>query len=258
MDNLRMQPGAAYLDYDKLWQFLRGQPELKGKPFPQESDRKAWDAACKDYSQLSRAVVLSADLIMSKAKHGPLFNFILHPLRLDLSHRLGRRFGHDRFFEVKMSPLAGDRLAKERPELGSEAYKTIVSWLTREAHTFLGRQWRSFYAKDGRSRRKHVSISGTDIDVKLSHLIYLYAEDGLGFQSSRPLPSRGEIMHGPIKMTVPSLIAWLVHTDENKAQPYLKLFSRISLGKWLLAHRLLASTSSVTSSLLTSWCVDQF
>lgn len=232
MDSLRVHDPRELLNYDKLWAFLKGQPALRDKQLPHRSETAAWDAACKDFRHLSKMVVLSASLVLSNLRDGPLFSFQLQPLKLDMSHRLGRRFGHDRFFEMKLPTLVGSKFAKQMPEMEGTGSRLVISWLVREAHEFLGRQWRPFYVKDGRVKRKNTSIlEKMQSDPSLSHRMYFYAENGIDFIDENVIHPKDSSPEKRCKMSVSDLITWLIHPEENKMQPYLKLFSRISLGK---------------------------
>jgi hypothetical protein len=137
-------------DYDALWNLLKTQPALSSNGFPEKSDRDAWTASLDKFHQGFRGVILSAKLEFNGSQAGPLLNFQLQPLKLEISHRLGRRFGNDRFLEISVPNLSGyklPRLLKDAELSGrGEAFrKVIVDWMTREIHGFLSISWGAFY-----------------------------------------------------------------------------------------------------------------
>jgi hypothetical protein len=102
-------PEPAILDdYNILWRFLKSVKALERKPFPERCSETIWDLASEssNFAQGFRGVVFSGSLRFdneASTSSSPLFRFRLEPMKLDLSHRLGRRFGHYRFFESKVS-----------------------------------------------------------------------------------------------------------------------------------------------------------
>lgn len=101
-------PEPAILDnYNILWMFLKSEKALERKPFPERCSENIWDLASEssNFAQGFRSVVFSGSLRFdneASRSSNPPFRFRLEPMKLDLSHRLGRRFGHDRFFESRV------------------------------------------------------------------------------------------------------------------------------------------------------------
>lgn len=224
-------------EYDSLWSLLKNQPALKGKQFPQKSDRNAWTASLDKFHQGFDGVILSAKLQFNNSQQGPLFDFQLQPLKIEVSHRLGRRFGNDRFMEMRIPSIYAQRVPKllkdaEQAGQGKACRKVIVEWMTREEHNFLGITWGAFYLKDSKKKPK-LKHSGVDGEAYTgsSYCVYLFATDGVGFQASDALPLKGEPPQRHTKMTVAAMVNWLIPLEENKQRLSLKLFSRIALGK---------------------------
>lgn len=101
-------PEPAILDdYNILWRFLKGVKALERKPFPERCSEIIWDLASEssNFAQGFRGIVFSGSLRFdneASTNSNPTFRFRLEPMKLDLSHRLGRRYGHDRFFESRV------------------------------------------------------------------------------------------------------------------------------------------------------------
>lgn len=224
-------------DYDSLWNLLRAQPALKGKDFPEKSDRDAWTSSLDKFHEGFHGVILSSKLKFNNSPGGPFFTFQLQPLKTDISHRLSRRFGNDRFLEMSIPSLSGNKLPKLLKDArlsghGEACRKAIVEWITHEQHKILGITWGSFYLKDGTKKRKKLKLSvDEEVDNHPTYTLYLFATEGLGFQAGNSIPPKGELPHRHTKMTVAAMIKWLIPLEENKQQHLIKLFSRIALGK---------------------------
>lgn len=162
------------------------------------------------------AVILTASLDYSPSQAGPLFLLRLHPLKLDKSSRLNRRFGSDRFFEI-LIPSPHNRKAPKILK-DSVAVDTVIHWLTRERHSFLGRRWAAFFTSDGDYRKpvKDVRTTSGDVEPVRKERIHLFAESGRHVS--------------PGVSSVEQMLDWLLQFKRNEDQPFLKLFSRIQLG----------------------------
>ena len=105
--NIDFPEPAILDDYNILWRFLKGVKALERKPFPERCSETIWDLASEssNFAQGFRGIVFSGSLRFdneASTNSKPTFRFRLEPMKLDLSHRLGRRYGHDRFFESRV------------------------------------------------------------------------------------------------------------------------------------------------------------
>lgn len=156
MDSLHFQYEPILNDQTKLWDRLRRLGAFEGKVFPEKTRSEAWNAAISDsFRSTDQVVVLTASLALSSARAGPLFKLTLQPLRLDLPHRLDRRFGSDRFLELIIpSPYTKDvkNLSKGNH---SAIIDSIHNWLVKDSHVLLGRTWKSFCTKPATPKKLH-------------------------------------------------------------------------------------------------------
>ncbi|KAI1175802.1 hypothetical protein F4777DRAFT_296968 [Nemania sp. FL0916] len=238
MDDLRFLNEPIPNDQAGLWKFLGRLKAFEGRSFPEKSKPEAWKAAMSDhFRSVDQAVVFTASLAPNLAKDGPLFKLSLQPLRLDLPHRLDRRFGSDRFLELIIPSLHTKDMRAMRKYYELDVEDAIISWLVNEPHVLLGRVWRSFFIKSAAPKKMHKddTLRPETITI-LQERIYLFAEDGNDF-------SRTEVMHAisprsqantaRTKMKLEDVLDWLLQIKQNKKtrqQPVCKLFSRIALG----------------------------
>lgn len=200
-----------------LWQHK----EFQGKPFPEATSDSAWAAAVlgdQAYAlPFDQQVVYSASLDFSKPDP-KLLSLRMHPLKLDQSYRLARRYGADRFIELLLPSPDTSNLPAFIKDHGS-FFEAMVQWLV-GSHAFCGREWKAFYTKSGGSRKPQRDIQfGPDPKPVYKDRIYLFAED-----SRTPLRK---------------MLLWALHLrhSKNTSQPVLKLFQRIALGKSAVASR---------------------
>lgn len=119
---------------------------------------------------------------------------------------------------------------------GSAAIRAIYQ----QPHEFLGRQWSAFYIRDAGHRKpvKDVKLE-KDTETRYQERLYMFAEDGIGFERGKRRRSSQRIARGMahVPVTVASMLDWLLHlrSDKNRKTPFTKLFSRIQLGKSPLA-----------------------
>ncbi|KAL3417199.1 RNA-dependent RNA polymerase [Phlyctema vagabunda] len=218
-------PDAVNLqDYDVLWTYLKSLPALKDKPFPEKCRYEVWKCALEDFRQGFDGVVLSGSLRFNASlKRGPLFSFQLAPLKMELSHRLGRRWGNDRFWELDMPNLTGssrDRMPPLLQQLGKEGREILLQWLIDEPHHLFSRAWQPFHVKpkDGKARKIEVTEAQAD-EGTTAHRVYLFAIKGRG------IPATGEAG----ELSIFNLLDRIRLIRKNEDQPFLKLFSRTSL-----------------------------
>lgn len=155
------------------------------------------------------------------------FKLILYPMKFDQSHRLGRRFAHDRFLEISIPLLTGTKDVPESPK-SAGALQTVHQWLIADNHLLAGRKWEPFFVKEKEKKKRRDENNIKDLEeLDPSFNLYFFATDGAGFidESSTPWPSVGH----PI-MTLHQLLDQVRPTRENENQSYLKLFARLSLG----------------------------
>ncbi|KAI1114849.1 hypothetical protein F5Y14DRAFT_450706 [Nemania sp. NC0429] len=238
MEDIHLQYDPILNDQTKLWDRLRRLSAFDGKSFPEKSKPEAWNAAMSDHFRMTdQIVVLTASLSLNAAKVGPLFKLSLQPLRLDLPHRLDRRFGSDRFLELLIpSSNSKDLKALSRGN-ESAVIRAIQTWLIEGPHFLLGRVWRSFCIKQATPKKiyKDDTLRPETITI-LQERIYLFAEDGNDFILTEVKPSispKLQTTTSHTKMKREHLLEWLLQiqqNEKNRKQSVYKLFSRIALG----------------------------
>ncbi|RDL40876.1 uncharacterized protein BP5553_00855 [Venustampulla echinocandica] len=173
-------------DYDALWQFLKSHPMLKDRPFPERSSKEAWEAAATGYRKGGLGVVLGGSLEFNESAAGPLFQLRLKPLQLELSHRVGRRLGNDRFLEIDMPHLTGRGLPKLLQDLGVRGQDAVFQWLVDTPHSLFSRCWNPFFCKPADRKTKKAQKTSKKIfktDSELAHRVYFFAVSGTGLET---------------------------------------------------------------------------
>jgi hypothetical protein len=234
MADIKFPPIKAFEDYDKLWLFLRNLPQLQGKAFPLKSDLVAWEAAKTNFTSNSAGsevgVVLSGSLTYDMSDSmSPLFQFKLKPLTLEKKHRLSRRLGEDRFIQIDMPDLHGRFLPKLLQ--GDRGQEILFKWLVGRRHWLFRRRWRVFHCKP-KERKDKGDKKKRDKQSDPSHCVYFFAVDGQGILppvSSTPINFEPPDERKTV-IEINALLNMIRLTGENTHQPYLKLFSRTSLG----------------------------
>ncbi|KAI3336350.1 hypothetical protein HD806DRAFT_527959 [Xylariaceae sp. AK1471] len=233
MKDLHFQYEPILNDQNRLWERLRRLKIFEGKSFPEKSRPEAWSAAMSDhFRSTDRVVILTASLALNPSKDGPLFKLSLQPLKLDLPHRLDRRFGSDRFLEIIIPSTYSRDMKKYEP-----AIDIIHNWLVRGVHVVVGRIWSSFYTKQALPKKIHKDDTlKPEVVTILQERIYLFAEDGNDFrraEATQSVSPRLELSSSHTKMKRRHLLDWLLQIQqnrENQKQSVCKLFSRIALG----------------------------
>lgn len=222
--HMGVELGSVSLTYDTRWKDQKALRSALGKAFPGKSlpsaaDSDAWDAATKCTPDKDQHVVFVASLEFAPVQSSSPLRLRLQPPKLDKPHRLGRKYGADRFLEMLVPSPDPSNLPsslKEKP-----FYDELLDWLTREPHEFAGRIYRPFYLKPGGQRTppKHL-IFGPDPRPTYMDRIFLFAEDGVDI-------SRDERPSTPLG----SMVCWALDLKggKNGAQPVLKLFQRLAL-----------------------------
>jgi hypothetical protein len=221
---------VSFEEYDALWKFLQNHKSLREKPFPEKCGQDIWDIASDElqFRQGFRGIVLSGAITFNADAGGPFFQFKLEPMKLDLSHRLDRRFGHDRFLELDIPQLDGRFVPRFLKDLRGRGRDIIINWLiggqSTPGHLFVGSQWKPFFVKPkDRKDRKQVFWKESSDDVEeaaVAHRLFFFAVDGVDFTAG-----------GHQAIEIPELLESIRPTWLNKKQPFLKLFSRTALGK---------------------------
>lgn len=231
-----VDPGAFELPYDeewtnqdKLWSSLQSLEAFRGALLPQKSDPRAWSTSLGNCFQSGNdVVVLKASVLPIKTCGRPNFRLQLQPLQLTKGCRLHRRFGSDRFLEVIFPALESWGFPKSH-----NTREVTARWLTQKGHSFAGREWTAFWIGSQESSQASNRLSiGSKIPIQ--QRIHFFAEDGFGFVPSPSrdlLPSREAASQKRIVCRRKAMLNWHLRFAQNKTQSYLKLFSRIQLGK---------------------------
>ncbi|KAI0015356.1 RNA dependent RNA polymerase-domain-containing protein [Xylariomycetidae sp. FL0641] len=229
---LRLQYDPALDDYARLWQRLRALPIFEGKSFPEKSRSEAWSAGMSPgFRSTDQIVLLTATLSANLSKQtGSPLRLRLEPLRLDLPHRLARRFGSDRFLELVIPSLSSQELR----HFGDEALDKIRQWLVRDSHVLLGRDWTAFYVKPSLPKKvtKDDTLKPETMTIPQER-IYMFAENGDEFSRTEGTSPQGETVNAHTIMTRGCLLEWLLQisrSEKNQKQSIFKLFSRVALG----------------------------
>ncbi|PNY29791.1 RNA-dependent RNA polymerase 1 [Tolypocladium capitatum] len=229
--DLAYEPSESWHDQFKLRGRLANHGPFLGKGLPHASEPQAWALALNSFQSQTKAVTLSADLVYRSDDTGPFFELRLNPLKLELGHRLNRRFGADRFIEITMpSPTS----AKDRPT-GVKDDKNhadkITRWLASgKPHYFLGRSWVSYFI---RRFKKTIQSNGQPKTLYLER-VYMFAADGNNFRvpyTRGGIPPPEEALTPSIrtKLKLSGLLEWAYRIQHNATQPITKLFSRMAL-----------------------------
>ncbi|KAI3396950.1 hypothetical protein diail_11563 [Diaporthe ilicicola] len=232
--SLDIQYDESLADLDNLWHTLKSHPSFQGKRFPAKSDPLAWhDGLYNNFESGGDAVVMqTATMHATKSKHGPAsLQLELHPLKREQGSRLLRRFGSERFLEVRI-PSIDTWLADEE-----EAEDLLARWLANESHPFMDRNWSAFFIRE-RSEKSEVKDVQRGQEAREARVIFnervlFFAESGRNLLKARPTNSALSKARAPTAQEACSrsdMLNWLLNFNENRDKPYLKLFSRIALG----------------------------
>ncbi|KUJ08214.1 uncharacterized protein LY89DRAFT_338204 [Mollisia scopiformis] len=217
-------------DYQTLWAFLKSLPPLRGKSFPERCSDEIWACALKDYEKGFYSVSFSGSLSFNTTSLDPMFQLRLDPLKFEYSHRLGRKFGHDRFLELSIPQLTGRHIPKavqrlaDSLEVGQWKSK-VFDWLVDSRHPLLGRKWQPFFTKpkDRTSKRREATTS------EAIYRVFFFAVDGFQFVNNTALMSNPDYSLGHPSMSIRRLLDHVRPTRANIHQTYLKLFNRTTL-----------------------------
>ncbi|KAI9791581.1 MAG: hypothetical protein M1816_003667 [Peltula sp. TS41687] len=206
-------------DYTTFWNQIQQHESLRGKQLPAKSSARAWNAALNDFHE----ILLSGTLEPITQSEGPMLKLKLSPLQPQQPHRLGRKFGFDRYLKLTVPVLNKD---------DSEGISRVIfSWLAREEHHMFGRKWSSFYLRNRRKDKKKAFIK-EDRNKAPRKEVFLFATDGCDFAGAKKSPFKSQPLRALKPMTAETMLEWLIpfHAKPNQEGRCLKIFSRISLG----------------------------
>ncbi|ETS76137.1 hypothetical protein PFICI_11524 [Pestalotiopsis fici W106-1] len=217
-----------------LWHALQNHKAFLGKTLPEKSSKAAWDAAQANFRLHKQAVILVMTLTPSTRTTGPFFELQLHPLKIDHTHRLARRFGPDRFIEM-IVPSIDPQNVPVLKKLSDEAINYARRWLCTNPHPLAGRLWKPFFVRSFRDGPVKKSSKNDWFEPEPKQVMKdrfnLFAQDGNDFRPpEEQYPEKNQSIDSHTKMSVTGLIQWLLEPSDSAKQPILKLFSRISLG----------------------------
>ncbi|KAH7170041.1 RNA dependent RNA polymerase-domain-containing protein [Dactylonectria macrodidyma] len=231
--DLEYEPGDTWHDQTKFRGKMAVHRLFVGKGLPPPCDANSWAAGLTTFNAADKTVTLSVELMFNTEDSGPLFQLKLQPPRLELGHRLSRRFGGDRFMEVTLPTPNG----KDSPSFvrqNADGPEQIINWLTGKLHYFVGRSWAPFYTREMKKKVKdtqdHQDSKKTRILVQ--QRVQFFAVDGISFQMPRsqfPPPNEASDLSTRTKMRRYDLLSWAVNINHNVHQPVTKLFSRLAL-----------------------------
>lgn len=198
-------------------------PALQGKAFPAASSDEAWTAGLRAAvpeqpltSPSDQQVVYTASLDFNRKSTA--LQLTLQPLKLEQAHRLGRKFGPDRFIELLIpSPDSSNLPTTFKKD--SAFFEKLIRWLLDE-QAFCGRSWKAFYTKSGGSRKPVKDLQfGPEPKPIFKDRIYFFAER---VERGSQIP----------KVRLSSMLNWALdlRQKDNGSQPVQKLFQRIALG----------------------------
>jgi hypothetical protein len=213
---------------DDFWSWVSGLAQRYGRPLPERSPRRAWDAAATDFrtDKHSEVVVLSGDLDWCDESESGIFKLKLNPLKPERTCRFHRRFGSDRFLTLTVPAPDRPPNHQRQPSYPSVLRESISSWLAHNDHQCLGRTWRAFYVEEVKSKRK--------AKAEPRFRVELFAVDGDDFDHKYRLTPvvapHGQQSDSHTRMSVEALLEWHMPKSGNGNQSNCKLFQRISLG----------------------------
>lgn len=214
---LRLSFDESWKDQDVFWTNLKNLRGFKGRRFPAKSDPRAWRAGIDDcFDGDNQAVVFTATLHTIDATNGPSVRLELEPLKCEQSSRLFRRFGSDRFLEVRIPSLESWQTDE------GDIEEVVAQWLTSGRHEFMDRIWAAFYVRD-RSMKTQLGdgSKGQEPKVVFYDRVLFFAEAGITPSAARSV--------GPVFSRI-EMLDWLLTLKDQDAQSYLKLFHRVALG----------------------------
>lgn len=221
---------STKLNYNEFWGCIERHSQRDGKPIPEKTTRKAWDAACGGTLKTdkhSEVVVLTGDLDWCSKSEPGVLKLKLKPLKTERSCRFHRRYGSDRFLSLTLPAPTRPPKHLRLPSHPALLRESIALWLTQNPHKCLGRTWRPFYVEEVKQKRK--------IKAEPRFRVDFFAIDGIDFvgrfdEPSHRLSAKNESADSHTPMSLGSLLEWHLSPQANIGQTNLKLFQRMSLG----------------------------
>jgi hypothetical protein len=213
---------------DGFWSWMSGHSQRGGRPLPEKSSGRAWDAAVGDFktNKHSEVVVLSGDMEWCEESEPGIFKLNLNPLKPERTCRFHRRFGSDRFLSLTVPAPTRPPSHQRQTSYPSVLRESIASWLTRNGHHCLGRTWKAFYVEEVKTKRKSKSEPRFRVEF--------FAVDGEDFDRECQLPPEvappRQQSDQHTLMGVDALLEWHMPKTANDNQTNCKLFQRLSLG----------------------------
>ncbi|KAM5351031.1 hypothetical protein ACJ41O_003754 [Fusarium nematophilum] len=201
-----------------------------GQGLPPACDTMAWEASLSSFVLQDKSVALVAEFVYNTEDSGPLYRLKLHPPKLELGHRLARRFGADRFMEVVM-PSPTSRDAPEIVKKDEQGAEKVIQWLTDTAHYFVGRSWVPFFTREAKKTAKDTQPPYKTITI-MQERVYFFAADGISFRLPEhqfPPVEEARSLANRTKMRRCDLLNWAIGVERNARQSVPKLFSRLAL-----------------------------
>lgn len=228
--NLMLVGGSMQFNYNEFWGWIECHGQRDGKPIPEKTTRKAWDAACGGTFKTdkhSEVVVLTGDLDWCSKSEPGVLKLKLKPLKTERSCRFHRRYGSDRFLSLTLPAPARPPKHLRLPSHPALLRESIALWLTQNPHKCLGRVWRPFYVEEVKQKRK--------VKAEPRFRVDFFAIDGIDFvirfdESSHRISAKNESSDSHTPMSLGSLLEWHLSPQANIGQSNLKLFQRMSLG----------------------------
>lgn len=221
-----------WTDYNTLWNILRKHEGMADKTFPVKVGKEAWAAANDEFRQGHRGITMTGSLQYTSSSSGPLFKFQLEPLKLELTHRLSRRFGCDRFMEIDIPCMTGQRIPEVMKCLGPRAKTIVIEWLA-NLPPFMSRYWVRFCTKPKDRKQKYSKQQfQQNVPSESMDRVFYFAIDGMEFQGNKgnkTTPKETETVNFRSAWSVDGLLNWIRPTWENKDQPTHKLYARTAL-----------------------------
>jgi hypothetical protein len=230
--DLEYKPDQTWHDQTNFRSLIFRHRLFIGAGLPQPCDRVVWNAGFGSFASHDKAVVLSAEFVVNTEDSGPLYRLKLQPPRLELGHRLARRFGADRFMEI-IIPSPTSRDAPDIIKNDEQGAEKVIGWLNDNLHYFLGRSWSPFY---NRAVRKSVKVPRPPHKSMtiMQERVYFFATDGNNFrlpESQFPPLEEATSLGYRTKMRRSDLLNWAINVEGNALQPVPKLFSRLALSQ---------------------------